>query len=152
MKFIEHYTNFINEDYSNEEATAVYNADKQKLIAIFSSRVLASKYIYGIKKHSSISDSVRRKTKISTKRNILGHTIAVRVATIAQKELLGNKLYIIVDKDSPNVPSNFLSTANKLPDKLNPNQIAGLKDYRSKLSDNKTNNTNLNEISPIRLK
>ena len=105
-----------NEDFINKlenRVTAIYNADKQELIGIFSTMAIASKYLFGFKKSGKfLTDRVKLKIKI--KNSLLGCNIAIRYANEKQKEIIGNKLYIILNKDYPEMKSNLLKGSTDL--------------------------------------
>lgn len=75
----------------------LYNAEAQEMIGIFSSPILAKKYIF-----NTTSSSVKRRnlfdSNISKKKNILNVKIACRRGLPKHIDILGTKSYFIEEK------------------------------------------------------
>lgn len=130
---------------------SIYNAEKQELIGVFDSYLLAAFFIYG-KEYKAyktmiaiMHNSVRRKCTII--RNNIGFRCAARKSTKQQIELLTNDArFIILDKTLEhritfNLLMGFTSTretlykANKTT-KMHPNQKVGIANYLKLRSEN----------------
>src|SRR5882757_6880488 len=74
--------------------TAVYDIGDQKLVAIFSSAYICGKYCFATK-NRAISKYIHDKAKCS--KNVFGRKICFRVATQEQKDVLGDKEFLILD-------------------------------------------------------
>lgn len=88
----------------------VYNAEQQKLVAIFSTATLASKYIYGkncsYDAQTRIYNYMRNKTRMV--KNDLGFVVALRYANSSQVEQLGANPFIVLDKEAKPVDKDTL--------------------------------------------
>ena len=108
MKHIHLFEEFHNSqlynDYneSNQKPVALYNADEQKLIAIFKSRELAAKFLFGLDKtpqngRLAIYNALTRRSRLKASSSRLGCSVAPRNASQEQEKLLGDKDYLILD-------------------------------------------------------
>jgi len=104
MKHIQLYEKFFSDSPIQEaNPTAVYNADEQKLIAIFKSRSLAGKFLFGVSKTpieamKSLTYSLAKRTAMRPTTTRLGCMVAVRNASQEQKDMLGNNDYLLLDE------------------------------------------------------
>ena len=142
---------------------ALYNADKKELIGLFNSRQLASKYIYGTKtKLSNISVIINKKTRIRASSNLLNVTIAGRNLNDNQKELLGNKPFVIVG-DYKQPPKGFADPREYKTEKDEDflkrkalNSVASISKTRKKTMEmtlqNKNDREILHDYSPVNLR
>ncbi len=83
---------------ADSRPVALYNAEKQELVAIFSTTVRAGKYVFPVEvlnKSTRISNALGRKTTIL--QNGLGFRVALRYASEAQRELLGGNEFWVKD-------------------------------------------------------
>jgi hypothetical protein len=75
-----------------DKAILVYNADEQKLIAIFSTQTLVAKWIFGDEKYkfrNKIHYAVTKKVKIEN--SVFNFKIAIRYASQEQTDALGEE-------------------------------------------------------------
>lgn len=97
------------------EATALYNADAQELIGVFSTRMLAGHYMYGKtagvdRVATRITAAIRHKRRITASKHTLCCTVAVRHANPAQRDMLGRSGYILTDAAPKKMPREVLLT------------------------------------------
>jgi hypothetical protein len=86
----------------DENPVSLYNADEQKIIGIFKSRAIAGKFMFGPGKdkqsfNQRIVSAVSRRGSIKAINNRLGCRVAPRNPSPEQKELLGDKEYLVLD-------------------------------------------------------
>jgi hypothetical protein len=138
MKHIQIYENYKVED--GEKPVSLYNADEQKLIGIFKSRVIAGKFMSGPGKAKQligqlISSAVRLRGSIKAVSNRLGCRVAPRNTSPEQMALLGDKDYLVLDdryqeftKDLPSMkytdnPSGFSNFGSRRTPDRTPEEI-----------------------------
>jgi hypothetical protein len=104
MKHIQIYENYKvgNIEGGEENSVTLYNADEQKIIGIFKSRVIAGKFMFGPGKdkqtfNQRITSAVSRRGSIKAINNRLGCRVAPRNPSPEQRDLLGDKEYLILD-------------------------------------------------------
>lgn len=77
---------------------AVYNADEKKLVGLFQDIPIVSRYLFPFedanKRINFIHYALKTKKKLQSK-EVKGN-LAIRWATTQQRELLGNKQYLIL--------------------------------------------------------
>ena len=117
MKHIQIYENYKVGKIStgDENPVSLYNADEQKIIGIFKSRAIAGKFMFGPGKdkqtfNQRIVSAVSRRGSIPAINNRLGCRVAPRNPSSEQRDLLGDKEYLVLDdryqeftKDLPSV-------------------------------------------------
>ena len=117
MKHIQIYENYkVGKISTGEEnPVSLYNADEQKIIGIFKSRVIAGKFMFGPGKDKQtfgqrIYAAVNKRGSIKAINNRLGCRVAPRNPSPEQSDLLGDKEYLVLDdryqeftKDLPSV-------------------------------------------------
>jgi hypothetical protein len=91
MKYVKMFETFVD----NSTPCAIYNAEEKKLIGLFKSRTLAAKYIGGNVSKGMISSSIANNDGIRASSNPFNVRLAARNINPAQRELLGDKVYLI---------------------------------------------------------
>ena len=91
----------------NSTPCAIYNAEKKELIGLFKSRTLAAKYLGGKVSKSMISTSISNKDGIRASSNPLNVRLAARNVNPAQRELLGDKPYLMFNNYPEHSHKNF---------------------------------------------
>lgn len=87
--------NFSPIDALNDYPVCMYNCDQQKLVAVFKSKQVASKYVFG--KGAYISgNTIRDKKKFQPKTNKWLATLTFRTATVDQRELIPKGEYFFI--------------------------------------------------------
>lgn len=87
--------NFSPIDVLNDYPVCMYNCDQQKLVAVFKSKHVASKYVFG--KGAYISgNTIRDKKRFQPKTNKWFVTLTFRTATAEQRELIPKGEYFFI--------------------------------------------------------
>jgi len=94
MKYIKLFE-ALDAEYNNEIPCAIYNKEKKELIGLFSTRSLASKYLFVDKDSTKIGHIIKRKSVLYARRNLLNIDIVIRNLNELQKEELGSQKFII---------------------------------------------------------
>ncbi len=102
MKYIKLFELF---DVDNSTPCAIYNAEKKELIGLFKSRTLAAKYL-GVKKQM-VYNSIANNDGIRASSNPLNVRLAARNVNPAQRELLGDKVYLMFNNYPEPSDKNF---------------------------------------------
>jgi hypothetical protein len=102
MKYIKLFELF---DVDTSTPCAIYNAEKKELIGLFKSRILAAKYL-GVKTQM-IYNSIAYNNGIRASSNPLNVRLAARNVNPAQRELLGDKVYLMFNNYPEPSDKNF---------------------------------------------
>ena len=104
MKYIKLFELF---DVDTSTPCALYNAEKKELIGLFKSRILAAKYLGGKVTKNMIYHSIANNDGIRASSNPLNVRLAARNVNPAQRELLGDKPYLMFNNYPEPSDKNF---------------------------------------------
>ena len=98
----------------NETPIAVYNADKQQLVALFSSGALATKFIFGTKRPTKkgLTEYIQNRVRIAPCRTQHTFDIALRYANATQVEELSNSDCVLRDESFRTAIDKILRYSN----------------------------------------